>query len=57
MKITKLKKSLLKNAKIFLSSYHMKIKKSSDIVKKNYALSLYQIKAIKIVGSLKGSIG
>jgi hypothetical protein len=60
MKINKLKKSALKNDKIFLGSYHRAIKKSSFIFK---AFLLYHAKAInhksekvkkpsKIVGEL-----
>jgi hypothetical protein len=48
MKITKLKKSSFKNVKMFLGSYHMKIKKSSH--KKNilgaYTISNKKSKAL-----------
>jgi hypothetical protein len=44
MKINKLKKSTLKNDKIFLGSYHRAIKKSSFIFK---AFLLYHAKVIK----------
>ena len=46
MKINKLKKSALKNDKIFLGSYHKKIKIAS--IKKIIFKRLYHISSIKV---------